>query len=1043
MARSYLDPSSMADDEQRPTPALVEYLVSSDIILIIGGALPQQLSISAPEDNPAIALSRLAEAAGLPSTSPTRLFSVLEWAIEQLGRPRVVSHLAEFLSAKKRWTSTPALDGLLSAPPRLILTTWFDSRLLRLLRSTPQAKNRVIWNDTNLSSLQNSDARAPIFTLLGTLDQPSSLILNEASYNRRLLSTGYFHSYCGSMLATSTWLFLGFEQAPGFELHDLYQRLCDMVPKRAVRDYAFFSEEPDPVAALRLNNAGLSIIRCLDLVAFLNRLSAELFIARQRRQDQLQMSLMPPGQPYKYLDSYSEIDGELFRGRTGDVAELSGCIVGSEAVVLYGNSGVGKTSLLEAGIHPKLRQQGIEFVRTRVLPDPARGICSALDLPLPEEQSSGRWLSLLRAEMKKRKRSTVVIAFDQFEELFSELPLTIQRDFWDDVGRARLDKTIRIQFVFSIRQESLYLIKNAFPAIPKPYAVMYSLERLTRAQQKEVVEMPARIAGRAWSVEFVERLLDDISVYPAETGHLSIVLTTLWKSRNDNSDISNYELLGGVAGILKNYLWDVVDRMRCKELVRSVLKAFVSPEKRKSQITIEDLVADLRKSSPPVPRDQLQSICGELVNLRLLRQAHGSSELTFELSHDLLADAIAETINKEELEDKYAKRVIRAANQSFRATKRLPGSQEFERLAGYGPRVALLPDDLTFLALCAANLGRNPDCWLVEALKVGGDLKKFLSMCIASGSVHPLHEVMYRASADNYEKWEQELTAVGQVDRPSIRRHFRDIVNSLPSSNARLALAALIKELPSEIVIPAGQYVFGIANAGELSVRESAVWTNEFAIDPFPVTNVEYQEFVKATHHACPRHWEGGRIPYGQDYAPVTYVSWFDAASYAIWKGKRLPTEAEWERAGYWEEETGKKRLYPWGDAFDKTLANYFDSNIGLPSPIGQFSPQGDSAYGVSDMAGNVYEWVLDDAVEPFQGFQSNRNPMNKLGPRQQFKMARGGSYGGPAEQLQCGYRQYARAATTRDAYVGFRCVASTLAEPMDYMTSSLEMAKE
>ena len=106
---------------------------------------------------------------------------------------------------------------------------------------------------------------------------------------------------------------------------------------------------------------------------------------------------------------------------------------------------------------------------------------------------------------------------------------------------------------------------------------------------------------------------------------------------------------------------------------------------------------------------------------------------------------------------------------------------------------------------------------------------------------------------------------------------------------------------------------------------------------------------------------------------------------------------------------------------------------------MASFSPAGDSPYGVSDMAGNVYEWVIDDAVEPFQGFADTKNPINLLGRGQQFKMARGGSYGGPAEQLQCGYRQYARAATTRDAYVGFRCVSSPLTNHKEYMLSFLE----
>ena len=180
----------------------------------------------------------------------------------------------------------------------------------------------------------------PIIPLLGTLEQQASLLFEAADFRHRLQSTGYFHSYCSSILATSAWVFLGFEQALGFNLVDLYQQLCDLVPRRTARDYAFVSVNPDPVTALRFEKAGLSVLASKDLTSFLNRISSELMMARRKRQEQLRMPLVLPGRPYKYLDSYSESDADLFYGRAEDAAELFGSIVGNEAVVLYGNSGV-------------------------------------------------------------------------------------------------------------------------------------------------------------------------------------------------------------------------------------------------------------------------------------------------------------------------------------------------------------------------------------------------------------------------------------------------------------------------------------------------------------------------------------------------------------------------------------------------------------------------------------------------------------------------------------------------------------------------------
>ena len=252
----------------------------------------------------------------------------------------------------------------------------------------------------------------------------------------------------------------------------------------------------------------------------------------------------------------------------------------------------------------------------------------------------------------------------------------------------------------------------------------------------------------------------------------------------------------------------------------------------------------------------------------------------------------------------------------------------------------------------------------------GADLKKFFSSCIDSGSLPAIHEVLYRIAANSFNGWQSELKAIARIDVPPSVGIFAISSWTLRLNKCASCLVLRIGEVEPGCQVPAGSFVFGIKVIGELSFRQCEIWTDQFVIDKFPVTNLEYKAFVDSTGGHPPRHWRDGVIPYGQEYAPVIYVSWFDAASYAVWKGKRLPTEAEWERAGYWDERAKKKRLYPWGEEFDMLRANYFDANIGRPSVIGHFSPQGDSAYGVTDMAGNVYEWVLDDAIEPFGGLK-------------------------------------------------------------------------
>src|SRR3972149_2524248 len=134
-----------------------------------------------------------------------------------------------------------------------------------------------------------------------------------------------------------------------------------------------------------------------------------------------------------------------------------------------------------------------------------------------------------------------------------------------------------------------------------------------------------------------------------------------------------------------------------------------------------------------------------------------------------------------------------------------------------------------------------------------------------------------------------------------------------------------------------------------------------FSIDRFEVTNEQYLAFVEATGRPTPADpkdpdyyaWMDSRPPAGQEDHPVCYVNWHEADAYCRWAGKRLPTEAEWERAARGDD----GRMWPFGDRFDPERCNAAESGVGWSTPVGSF-PEGASSYGVMDLCGNVAEWT-------------------------------------------------------------------------------------
>ncbi|MDH5300289.1 MAG: formylglycine-generating enzyme family protein [Gammaproteobacteria bacterium] len=325
----------------------------------------------------------------------------------------------------------------------------------------------------------------------------------------------------------------------------------------------------------------------------------------------------------------------------------------------------------------------------------------------------------------------------------------------------------------------------------------------------------------------------------------------------------------------------------------------------------------------------------------------------------------------------------------------------------------------------------------------GATLVSLLIVSLVGGTIHVLElgsnrmQQMRDMAAIDLDKEHQHLEAAGESLYRNVA-HERRKLQSVPYTKDELeSMVAPEKwaELDSMIKIPAGSFKMGTNNLRSDSQNrpEHVVTTKAYYIDKYPVTTAQYGLFVAATDYRPPLNWKGGRMDEAKLDHPVTLVTWFNARDYCAWAGKRMPTEAEWEKAARGDD----GRRWPWGDVMDSARLNTYYT-VGDTSAVEKF-PNGVSPYGVYDMAGNVQEWV-DADFNPYSGTDAPKdvfvakipevpqeqedlkmNLVNFKATDMKYKVLRGGSWKSDPFTTSSFHRNYQWPQLTADFY-GFRC---------------------
>jgi len=261
-----------------------------------------------------------------------------------------------------------------------------------------------------------------------------------------------------------------------------------------------------------------------------------------------------------------------------------------------------------------------------------------------------------------------------------------------------------------------------------------------------------------------------------------------------------------------------------------------------------------------------------------------------------------------------------------------------------------------------------------------------------------------------------------------LERGYERLLRALQARAESLGLGRPARE-PEMIFIPAGEFLMGsdprkYSLAHPKEQPQHTLYLPDYYMARTPVTNAQYAAFVHATGHDLPDYWGSGKPPEGKEDHPVVYVSWHSAVAYCNWlsqvtgKPYRLPSEAEWEKAARGTD----GRIYPWGNEPPDEGRCNFGNNVKGTTPVGRYSPQGDSPYGCADMAGNVGEWTRslyrDYPYDPGDGREDLEAGQHAR------RVSRGGAFSNDVRSVRCAYRFWLKP-NSHYRVNGFRLVAS------------------
>ncbi|MCP4543138.1 MAG: SUMF1/EgtB/PvdO family nonheme iron enzyme, partial [Chloroflexi bacterium] len=895
-------------------PDLAESVARGSCVLFLGA--DHSLGETGSPTHAQIAAA-LARKYSLPSGQS--LSSAADEFLRQQSRNR--NGLVTFLKTQVEFASVHPTDvhhTIVELGFDAVVTTWYDDLLEQAYRAAGKSVACVV---RGLDVAYTSGQDAIVVKLYGDIRQPKSLVLTSRDM---MLVNGHLAQRLEDVrpyVRLRPIIFVGWDPGEKGPARQLYTTATESLGEHKRRNYIVWPDPtPGDVAWWEEDNVEIIPAEPLPFLRALQQL------VRQKRAHQPGYR---PGEivgklPYKFLNYFDPDDRDIFCGREVEAPLVYRMALSYPLLTLFGQSGVGKTSLLRAGVVPLLLEEGYTYAYVRALGDPLRairdGVCNALSIPLLSPSPGGEGESLRDFFCRVLgDQGRMVVVLDQFEELFIRTGKATRKRFWREVGACLGLTNPEVRFVISLREdyvaeldEARRPLSDGEPApVPNILRNSYRLTSLEADTAYLAIVEPARRARCEVEPQLAELLLGRKTSLPQAGGteggqwslaeadglipppSLQIVMDRLYRQALDRAGLKPpaegaagkgwtppelaltfdlYRELGGAGDILADYVKDALDdvpeRGGDRAVAETLLKVLVTSQATKAALNDAEMVAGMAEADPDFDPDDLDdkkllhATRQALVDLRLLRSFTAASQAGEGALYELAHDYIAAEIATWIDEGEMQTKLVRELLR-----RELESYRILDKL--------IEPAALKMIHEQREGLRRltldELELLFRSALAAGHEVAYWFERA-REGDVPVDNIARDGLKSDNFNTRAAAVAALGELGE----RFAGPLAEMLKDDYPQVRVAAIHamerlqpdgawrERLMYECYVPAGSFIMGDENLAH------EVTLDAYYIAKYPVTNAEYKRYRNDVGQPFD-------APDGKADHPVTSVSWYDA----------------------------------------------------------------------------------------------------------------------------------------------------------------------